>query len=125
MHEEPCWRSADLTGITHRANCGGERCCLDVGVFADNDRGMPAQFHEYWCHVIGGKHGQLTTYCGRTSKRHQLDGVAWNQVLRDVGGHAIHKIQHAGWKPGLVEGTCDVQRSGWCFFGRLQDDGAP
>ncbi len=124
MHQEACGRDADLAGIAELGGTGGLDGQGDVGVFADDDRGVAAQLHGHALHVLASQAGQHLADRRGAGEGDLANDRVRDQVAGDLGRIAVDQADHAGRQAGVGEGADQLGRGGRGFLGRLDQHGA-
>ena len=105
VHEEARRRHAHLAGIAILEGAHQLGRALDVGVVEHQHRRVAAELHGGALHVAGGQRVQMLADRHRAGERDLADDRVRDQVLGDLGRHAVDEVDHARRHAGVVRST--------------------
>ncbi|AEM40626.1 hypothetical protein KVU_0787 [Ketogulonicigenium vulgare WSH-001] len=123
LHQKARGRDADLTRVAEFMLYGQGDGRLDIGIIEHQHGGVAAQLHRGALHMQAGEAGKMFANRGRAGERDFADGRMRDQIFRNLGRHAEHKVHDAG-RHARINKTIDHRGGrGGGLFGRLDDDG--
>ncbi len=120
-HEHAGTVGADLAGaeeVGHHRDVGG---AVEVGVIADHQRRLAAQFHGHFLQRRGrGAGHDLLAGGDAAGEGDLLDHRVLGQPLADLAARALHHVEHAGGHAGFGVDLGQPDRGQRGHFGRLE-----
>lgn len=93
MYEEPRWRGTDLPGVPELRSDEHVQRLLEIRIFEDDDRRVPAKLHRAALERIGCELLQQLPDRRRACERNLLRNPRTNEMLGDRRGLAEHQVQ--------------------------------
>ncbi len=85
---------------------------------------MAAEFHRDALHMLAGERREMLADGRRAGERHLADDRMRDEVLGNLGGHAVDEADHPLRHAGIDEAADQLGRRGRRLLGRLDDDRA-
>ena len=101
LHQHTRRRHADLAGIAILRRCQQAACGIHIGIVEHDRRCVAAEFHRHALHVRARDGRKLLAHGGGTGERDLADDRMRNEVLGDLGRHAVDQIDHTGRHAGI------------------------
>jgi len=117
-------RHADLPRVAELEGLQQVGGALDVGVFEDEDRRMPAQLHRRALHVLRRERGELLAHRHRSGERNLAHDRRADQVVGDLVRHAPDDVQAPGRQACIVKDARERDDRARRVFGPLEHERA-